>query len=338
MDQVDVLIIGAGVVGLALACELSRRYPGRDIMLVEKNRRFGQETSSRNSEVIHAGIYYPKGTLKATLCKNGNRLLYQFCDRYNVRYSRLGKLIVATQPDEFPRLEAVYRRGLGHGIPLKWLEPEDIRRLEPNLYALAGILSPTTGIIDSQGLMRQLYRLALEQGVMAVFAHPVTYIEKLPGGYLARSGDDSIKARVVVNSSGLASHQVAAMAGFDIDKLQYRLRYCKGEYYRLSPRIHLNHLVYPLPEPAGLGIHVTKDLSGGQRLGPNAYYVDEPAYDVDETYKQQFYETARSYLPALRITDIQPDYAGIRPQLQRPGEDFKTLSLMKKPPAVSRAL
>lgn len=323
MDKADIFIIGAGVVGLAIARELAMRFPDRDIFLVEQHRHFGQEVSSRNSEVIHAGIYYPTGSLKARLCLEGNRLLYEYCRRYGVRHLSLGKVIVASDGKEIPLLEKVYRQGLENGVELVWLEKREVCRLEPQIHGEAGVLSPHTGIVDTHHLMQCLYRQAVERGVMAVFACPVMAIDQEAGGYRIKAGGEEIKARVVVNSGGLASDRIAALAGMDIDTYRYRLHYCKGEYYRLAAKIQVNHLIYPIPEHSGLGIHLTKDFGGGQRLGPNAYYVDSCDYDMDEKYRHCFYQAARRYLPGLRPGDIRPDYAGIRPKLQGPGEAFR---------------
>ncbi|NPV27122.1 MAG: NAD(P)/FAD-dependent oxidoreductase [Firmicutes bacterium] len=323
METVDIAVIGAGVVGLAVAYELARTFPGQAIAILEKNSRFGQEISSRNSEVIHAGLYYPQESLKTKLCVEGNELLYEFCARYQVRHQRIGKLIVATHDGDLPVLERLYRQGTVNGVQLQVIEARELNKLEPNISAIAALLSVNTGIIDSDNLMRCLYRLTLDQGVLAVFRSPVTRIDFTSRGYRLETGGERLLARVVVNAAGLASDRVAAMVGLDIDRYGYRLHYCKGEYYRLTPRLKINHLVYPPPEHAGLGIHITLDLHGGQRLGPNAYYVDKIDYAMDETHRQEFYTAAWSYLPDLQWEDLQPGFAGIRPKLQGPGETFR---------------
>ncbi|MEN6327847.1 MAG: NAD(P)/FAD-dependent oxidoreductase [Syntrophomonas sp.] len=315
-SEVDVLIIGAGVIGLATAYQVSRLYPSRRILLVEKNRRYGQETSSRSSEVIHAGMYYPPGSLKARFCVQGNRLLYEFCSRQQVRHERLGKIIIAVEDEEAERLKSLYRQGLENGVDLDWLEGAAVQKLEPAIRAAAGIWSPHTGIIDSDGLMRSLYRLLCEQGVVCLFKTEVDDIVKDRDAYSVKLSRDLIETPVIINCAGLQSDRIAAMAGMQVDELGYRLHYCKGEYYRLSPAPGIKHLVYPLPERNGLGIHITRDMAGGQRLGPNAYYIDEIDYSMNEDYKPEFYKSVKRYLPALELAHLHPDYAGIRPKLQ----------------------
>jgi len=330
VEQVDVVIIGAGVVGLAIAQEVSHRFPDLDVVLFERHRRFGQETSSRNSEVIHSGLYYPADSLKTKLCIGGNRMLYRFCEEHGVNHSRIGKLIVASNESDLAVLEQLYRQGTENGVRLEPLDAGTIRRMEPNIVAKAGLLSIDTGIVDTEGLMRCMYRLAADRGVLMVFESPVVHIEPAQGGYVVRNHNDEWFSRYVVNSAGLASELDAAMVGPDVDGFGYRLHYCKGEYYQLSPRIRVDRLVYPPPEHAGLGIHITKDLSGGQRLGPNAYYVNEINYDMDESHREEFFAAASAYIAGLRPDDIQPDFAGIRPKLQGPDDGFKDFVLAEE--------
>ena len=326
--EVDVAIIGAGVVGLAIAGELSRQQKG--IVVLEKNPTYGLETSSRNSEVIHAGIYYPADSLKARLCVEGNRLLYDFCQKYDIKHRRLGKIIVATDEGEVSKLEELYRQGLRNGVSdLRLLSRKEVKELEPNAEATAGILSPSTGIIDSHSLMRALHGLAKEQGIDFVFNTEVIGIEKTGDKYRVeiqdREGTSSFATNILINSAGLNSETIARLAGIDIDRAGYKLHYCKGEYFSLnSPDgAPVSHLVYPLPELAGKGIHVTLNMDGQVRLGPNTRYVDEPDYQVDETQKEAFYQSAKKFLPRLRLEDLEPDFAGIRPKLQGPDEDFR---------------
>ena len=326
--EVDVAIIGAGVVGLAIAAELSRRQ--RSIFVLEKNLAFGLETSSRNSEVIHAGIYYPEGSLKARLCLEGNRLLYEFCQKYEIAHRRLGKIIIATDKDEVSKLEELYRQGLRNGVnDLRLLSRKEVKELEPNVEATAGMLSPSTGIIDSHSLMRALHGLAREQGADFVFDTEVTGIEKTGDKYRVeiqdREGTSSFATHVLINSAGLNSDTIARLAGIDIDRAGYRLHYCKGEYFSLnSPDgAPVSRLVYPLPELAGKGIHVTLNMDGQVRLGPNTHYVDEPDYQVDETQKEAFYRSVKKFLPRLRIEHLEPDFAGVRPKLQGPEDAFR---------------
>jgi L-2-hydroxyglutarate oxidase LhgO len=326
--EVNLAIIGAGVVGLAIAAELSRQQTGT--LVIEKNRTFGLETSSRNSEVIHSGIYYPQDSLKTKFCIEGNRLLYEFCQKYGIGHRRLGKIVVATNEGEVGRLEELYRQGLDNGIgDLRLLSRKEVKELEPNVEATAGLLSPSTGVVDSYSLMRLMHGLAREQGADFVFDTEVVGIEKTGDKYRVeirdREGTSSFITNIVINSAGLNSDAIAELASIDIDRAGYRLHYCKGDYFSLNspdgPPV--SRLVYPMPEQAGKGIHVTLNLDGAVRFGPSAYYVDEPDYKVDDTQREMFYQSVKRFLPRLRIEDLEPDFAGIRPKLQGPEEDFR---------------
>ncbi len=326
--EVDVAIIGAGVVGLAIAAELAQQQKG--VFVLEKNQTIGLETSSRNSEVIHAGIYYPEGSLKARFCVEGNPLLYDFCEKYGVDHRRLGKIIVATNNGEVEKLEEFLDLGHRNGVTdLKLISRDEVRHTEPNVEAVAGILSPSTGILDAHALMRALYGLARERGTDFVFETEVIGLEKVGTGYEVeirdREGTSSIRAGIVINSAGLNSDQVAGLAGIDLTHAGYRLHYCKGEYFSLNwpDGLPVSRLVYPLPEHAGKGIHVTPTMDGRMRLGPNTRYVDEIDYGVDETDKETFYQSVKKFLPGLRLEDLEPEMAGIRPKLQGPEDDFR---------------
>lgn len=311
------------MIGLAIAGELSAAYPELSIVLVEKNESYGQETSSRSSEVIHAGIYYPETSLKGRLCRQGNLMLYKYCEYNRVDYRRCGKVIIAVDYDELPQLQQVFTRGQINGVSLEWLTTVQAQERIPGVKAVAGIWSPDTGIVDSHGLMYSYYRRAREQGVTVLLKAPVLTIRSLGQEYLVTLPGEIIKSRIIVNAAGLYSDQVAAMPGLNIDECGYRLHYCRGEYYKLRPRRQFEHLVYPLPEKAGLGIHLTMDLNGGQRLGPDFCYVDNIDYQIDDKALETFYQSARRYLPWLDRDDLTPDYCGIRPKLQAPGEDFR---------------
>jgi len=311
------------VIGLAIASELSAAYPELSMVLLEKNDNYGQETSSRSSEVIHAGIYYPETSLKGRLCRQGNRMLYEYCELNQINYRRCGKVIIAVDENEIHQLERVFVQGQTNGVVLEWLTPTQVQKRVPGVKAAAGVWSPDTGIIDSHGLMYAYCRRAREQGVSLLLKAPVVSIRKLEQDYLVKLPGESIKSRIVINAAGLYSDQVAAMPGLDVDECGYRLYYCRGEYYRLRPRRYFEHLVYPLPEQAGLGIHLTFDLNGGQRLGPDFCYVDRIDYQMDDKAQEEFYQSARRYLLWLEIDDLTPDYCGIRPKLQAPGEAFR---------------
>jgi L-2-hydroxyglutarate oxidase LhgO len=326
--EVNIAIIGAGVVGLAITAELSRQQ--ENVLVIEKDRTFGLETSSRNSEVIHSGIYYPRDSLKTRFCIEGNRLLYELCQKYNVGHRRLGKIVVATTEGEVGKLEELYRQGLSNGVgDLRLLSRKEVKGLEPNVEATAGMLSPSTGVIDSYSLMRLMHGLAKEHGTDFVFDTEVVGIEKTGDKYRLeirdREGTSTFVTNILINSAGLNSDAIAELAGIDIDKAGYRLHYCKGDYFSLNSTdgAPVSRLVYPLPEQAGKGIHITLNLDGAVRLGPSAYYVDEPDYKVDDTQREMFFQSVKRFLPRLQIEDLEPDFAGIRPKLQGPGEDFR---------------
>jgi len=326
--EVDVAIIGAGVVGLAIAAEVVQERKGTFVF--EKNRTFGLEVSSRGSEIIHAGIHYPEDSLKAKLCVEGKNLLYQLCERHGIGYKRLGKIIVAVTENEVKELERIYEQGRRNGVEdLTLLSRKELKKLEPNIEGISGLLSPTTGILNVYSLMKFFSSQARERGTEIVFNTEVIGIEKAGTKYKVqirdRDGLSSFIATIVINSAGLNSDKIAQLAGIDIAHVGYKLHYCKGEYFSLnSKRGHLvERLIYPIPGQAGLGIHLTLDLEGRMRLGPNARYVDEIDYSVDETQKEAFYEFAKRFLPLLELEDLEPEFAGIRPKLQAPGEVFR---------------
>jgi L-2-hydroxyglutarate oxidase LhgO len=326
--EVDIAVIGAGVVGLAIAAELAQKEKG--IFVFEKNHTFGLETSSRNSEVIHAGIYYAEDTLKTRLCIEGNRQLYELCEKHGIAYKKTGKIVVAVDEDEVRVLEGLYEQGQRNGVEgLRLISRRELKRLEPHVEAIAALVAPTSGILDSHALMRLYYAQARERGAGFVFNTEVTGIEKVETGYAVkirdREGDSSFITRILINSAGLNSDKIAAYAGIDLAQANYRLHYCKGEYFSLSLKegAPVGRLVYPVPEQAGKGIHVTVALDGRVRLGPNTRYVDEVDYTVDEAQRPAFYQSVSRFLPLIELEDLEPEFAGIRPKLQAPGEDFR---------------
>jgi len=340
----DIIIIGAGVVGLAVARQLARR--NRKLAILEKHDSFGQETSSRNSEVIHAGIYYPRDFLKSLLCVEGNRLLYAWCRERNVPHAGIGKLIVATTAEEESSLEAIRSAAAQNGVPgLELLGKKQLLSLEPEVSALAALLSPTTGIIDSHRLMQSLLLAAEDKGAMMSYRAKVTAIAFDGAGYdlEINNGEYRIRAKTVINSAGLHADQIAALAGIDIDARGYRLKPCKGNYFSASPAPRLRRLVYPVPmkNNIGLGIHATLDLTGRVRFGPDSRYLDREEilsltgsqngpdrprqaaihlYQVDEDRKDAFADAIRKYLPGFDAAALHPDMSGIRPKLQGPGD------------------
>jgi L-2-hydroxyglutarate oxidase LhgO len=336
--QIDTTIIGAGVAGLAVAARLSEKR--RPLFVVERNAGFGQETSSRNSEVIHAGIYYPAGSLKAKLCVQGRELLYQRLANTRIPHRRCGKLLVATCAAEAEQLEVIVQRAAANGVDdLEPLSGEQVRAMEPQVKAVAALLSPSTGIIDSHRLMRHLFAKARRNGSEIVYQTQVERIVPRSGGgfdLVVRYPDgeeDTFYSRRVVNCAGLGADRLAASAGIDIDTCGYRLHFWKGEYFSCqAPEGFLQRLVYPVPLPntVGLGIHATIDLSGRIKFGPNATYLSDSGlangeldYQVDAGRRDDFHRAAVRYLPALEPDWLQPEMAGIRPKLQKPGDSVK---------------
>jgi len=326
MEKPDIIIIGAGIVGLSVAAALSQK--GRSIILIEKENSFGQHASSRNSEIIHSGIYYKKNSLKAELCVEGRELLYQFCREQNIPHRQSGKLIVATNDKEALELKKLFANGKLNGLKeLRMLGRKDIKKIEPAIAAIAAIHSPLTGIVDTHQLMKRLQNIAENRGVIFAYGCEVIDIKRNNDLYSIKvtdsDGEDiTLSTKILINSAGLYSEKIAQMAGIDTAKYNYKLHYSKGEYFRVSnikPGT-LNHLIYPTPEKASLGIHTVMDLGGGLKLGPNAYYTDKIDYDIDSSKRELFYKSAKRFLPFLELENLTPDMAGIRAKLQAPGE------------------
>ena len=329
-DNVDVTIIGAGVVGLAIAAELAAE--DRTVYVLEKNETFGLEISARHSGVIHSGIYYPKDSLKASLCVRGNKMLYELCEKYQIGCKKLGKLIVATCDEEIGQVEILFTRGQGNGADgLRVLSQREVQRYEPNVVGMAALLSESTGIIDSYALMKSFIARIIEGGGQLVYQTEVVGIDKVTNGYQVtiadRTGTTSFNTSVLINCAGLFSDKVAAMAGIEIEKAGYKLYYCKGEYFSVGNGKNklVQRLVYPVPpvEVTGVGIHVTLDMEGRMRLGPSIEYVDTIDYAIDSRNQGMFCESVRRFLPAIEYDDLAPEMVGIRPKLQKPGGKIK---------------
>lgn len=332
MFKADIAVMGAGAIGLAVAERLSNISD--NLVVIEKNRSFGQEASSRNSEVIHAGIYYPPGSLKAKMCIKGRELLYKFCIENKVNYKNTGKLIVAAETVEIKSLERLLDTGRKNGVPgLRILSQDEMKKMEPNISGIAALHSPETGIFDSHVFMQRLLDRAKDKGAAVVFDSEVTAIKKNNNGYKVTvkdsAGNTDLSADIVVNCAGLDSDQAAEMAGIDIEASRYDLHYCKGQYFRVNQKkAHLvNRLIYPVPESGagGLGIHATIDLAGGLRLGPDHQYLENRVkdYSLDHSKAAVFYESAKKLLPFLEEDDLTPDTAGIRPKLQSADGEFR---------------
>ena len=340
-DEVDCVVIGAGVVGLAVARELARA--GREVVILEAENAFGTVTSARNSEVIHAGIYYPPGSLRAELCVRGKALLYAFCDSHQVAHRRCGKLIVASTPDELPLLDRLRAQAAASGVhDLQALSANEARAIEAALHSCGALLSPSTGIIDSHGLMLALLGDAQAHGAMLALCSPVRGGRVTPQGIelqvgvqedgeptqsVSKPSTTTLRARCVVNSAGLSAPQLARQwSGLPAHSVP-RGRLAKGCYFTLSGRAPFSHLIYPAPGASGhLGVHLTLDLGGQARFGPSFRWVDEIDYTVDESDADGFYAAVRRYWPALPDGALQAGYAGLRPKISGPGEpaaDFR---------------
>jgi len=320
METIDAVVVGAGVVGLSVAARLAKS--DNNVVVLERHQRHGLETSSRNSEVIHAGLYYPPGSLKARLCVEGRRRVYELGERHGVFCRRTGKLLVACAAEEVAKLESLRAQGQANGVAgLKMVEPSDIPGLAPGIRAVAGLWSPETGIVDSEELMRHFLAKAQDSGAIFLWNSELAAVERKAGHYLLRVNGmaDPILARCVVNAAGLASDRVAALAGVDTAAAGYRLHWFKGEYFNLRRALPIQPLVYPVPATHSLGIHLTIDRQGRHRLGPNAFAVNSLNYDVDLGLRQAFHEAASRYLPELKLEDLIPGTAGIRPKLSSDG-------------------
>ena len=327
-EQVDTVVIGAGVVGLAVARALA--VQGREVMVLEAADAFGTGTSARNSEVIHAGIYYPAGSLKARLCVQGKQMLYDYCAERGIAHQRCGKLIVATSADQVDELRAIQQRAAANGVhDLRLLTRAEAQALEPSLQCHAALLSPSTGIVDSHGLMLSLLGDLEQAGGLLAANSEVKSLAALEDKAQAAikmevfGGEESTEliARQVVNAAGLHAPALAARTqGLDLRHVP-QAHFAKGNYFTLSGRAPFSRLIYPVPEPGGLGVHLTLDLGGQAKFGPDVQWVDSPHdLEVDAARGNAFYAEVRRYWPELRDGALQPGYAGIRPKISAPGE------------------
>lgn len=331
----EIVVIGAGVVGLAIAARLARQ--GRSVLILERETGIARGITSRNSEVIHAGIYYPTDSLKARMCVEGRRRLYAWCEEKRVAHSRLGKLIVATRIEEEPLLEALLTRARENGVErLDLIDAAASAALEPEISARAALHSPDTGIVDGHGLCLSLLAEAESAGAILALARTVEALEPRSYGWRVairgEGGDtEQVDTGCVVDAAGLDADRIASLAGLPIDRLGWRQHPCKGDYFSPATRVANKpaRLIYPVPGQAGLGIHATLDLAGRVRFGPDAEYLSAPEstnrydYSVDPGKSTVFRDAVACYWPAIRTLQIVPDYAGIRPKLAGPGESFR---------------
>lgn len=318
MDEVGAIVVGAGVVGLAVARALA--IAGYDVMILERERQFGTATSSRNSGVIHAGLYYPDGSLKAQLCVEGRHLLYDYCEKRSVAYRRCGKLIIAASEDEFPALDAVMARGAAAGVDdLVRLSPAEVCEIEPALACAGAVHSPSTGIVDQHELMLALLGEAEAHGAMLVCDAPVDAVERAGNHWVAQVGKTRVASAVLVNAAGLGAQALAQkIEGLD-PELVPPLFLAKGCYFSYAGRMPFSRLIYPVPGPASLGTHFTLDLGGQARFGPDIHWIDAIDYSVDPALKPEFLAAARRIWPDVEEDRLHPAYAGIRPKLSGPG-------------------
>lgn len=327
MDKLDCVVIGAGVVGLAVARALA--LAGREVVVVERHAAIGMETSSRNSEVIHAGLYYPAGSLKARLCLQSRDALYSYCNDHGVPYQRCGKLVVATSEAQLPKLSAIHAQAHANGCTeVTMLSAEEARSIEPALSCVAALWSPNTGILDTHAYMLALQGDAENAGSLFAFGSTVV------GGSAADAGlrleirtEDGVESELLVNTlvncGGLWAPRIArrikGLAEDDIPQAYF----AKGNYYSLAGKAPFSHLIYPVPEPGGLGVHLTLDLGGQARFGPDVEWLDEslaePDYSVDPNRADAFYREIRAYWPSLPDAALQPAYSGVRPKISGPG-------------------
>ena len=327
MESVDVVVAGAGVVGIAVARALA--MAGRDVIVLDAAEAIGTETSSRNSEVIHAGIYYPKDSLMARLCVDGRRALYAYCDERGVAYRKCGKLIVATSPEEDTMLAGIQARAEANGVEgMRVLNAAEAQALEPNLVCTSALLSPETGILDSHAYMLALQGDAEAHGATFVFNSPLLRGRAVPNGVEIEVGGaepTTLRCRTLVNSAGLHATRLASTIVGMPGQLVPRQYYARGCYFTLAGRSPFSRLIYPVPVQGGLGVHLTIDLGDQARFGPDVEWIDRLDYTVDPRRADGFYAAVRRYWPQLKDGALQPGYAGIRPKLSAqgaPAQDF----------------
>ncbi|ARU16185.1 NAD(P)/FAD-dependent oxidoreductase [Croceicoccus marinus] len=323
VEQVDAIVVGAGVVGLAVARELA--LAGRAPLVLDGEAQFGSWTSSRNSEVVHAGIYYPPGSLKARLCVEGRDLLYGFCEARGVPHRRTGKIIFAHDDAQLAELDTIEARAARAGAhDLVRLSPREVLALEPELPCAGALLSPSTGIIDSHGLMLALLGEAEAHGAMLVTGSRVARIGRADGSWqiwLDGADEPAVSSPVLVNSAGLAAQELAlATQGLDPAFVPPAF-YARGVYFTYGGKVPFRHLIYPVPEPGGLGTHLTLDLAGQARFGPDVEWIDAVDYAIDPGRHARFAAAAQRIWPALDASRLQAGYAGVRPKVTGPGEE-----------------
>ena len=319
MEKADCVVIGAGVIGLAVARELA--LAGREVIILERAGAIGTETSSRNSEVIHAGLYYPPDSLKARLCVEGKQRLYAYCLERGVEARAIGKLLVAASEAQVPKLAAIKENAERNGVgDLVWLSSEEARTLEPEVRCTAALFSPSTGILDSHAFLLTLEGDFETAGGVIAFKSAVVSGSVQSDGIVLQTPETALKAKLVINACGLHAPAVARSIEGMPKHLIPRACFAKGNYFALKGRSPFKHLVYPMPEASGIGIHATLDLGGAVRFGPDVEWIEAIDYTVDAKRAPLFEEAIRHYWPALPENSLAPSYCGIRPKIAGPGE------------------
>ena len=323
----DITIIGAGIVGLAVSYELSKY--NYNILLVEKEESFGKHISSRNSEVIHSGIYYHLNSLKAKLCVEGNKLLYNFADKYDIQYNNCGKYILGHSESDVQKLIDLKKNGKRNGVEgIRMVDSNQVLEQEPLINCYKALFIPSTGIIDSHAIMKKMEYLSKLNGVTQCYNLPVKAIKKYNDKYQVsfRGQKYKINTKILINCAGLWSDKISSMVGID----KYKIRFCKGDYYKINKYRHeINTLIYPLPGPISLGIHTVLHLDGTISFGPNAYYVNELSYVNTLQYKEIFFSEIKKYLN-INLEDINIDFSGIRPKIQNINDEVQDFIIINE--------
>lgn len=325
MDHLECVVIGCGVIGLSIAREL--QLTGINTLLLDKEDYFGKGTSSRNSEVIHAGIYYPESSLKAKFCVEGNRLLYEYCLARDIPHKKIGKLIVAVNDDEIPSLESYFHRAKSNGVKgLQWLNSKEVTSIEPNIKCAKGLLSPNTGIIDSHSFMQSLFADFCNSKGTFSFRSEVCSIRYDSGKFYVKLSDGfTFSTRILINSAGLLAPNLYNFYPSENLSLDIPKNFCIGHYYLLNQRSPFNRLIYPVAVPGGLGTHVTLDLANSVKFGPDVRWIDNLNYDFDDSHRNTFINSIKRYYPMLDSSKLVPGYTGIRPKISKegmPDQDF----------------
>ena len=324
MEEKLTIVIGAGVVGLAIARALSKQ--GKNVAILEAENQIGSGTSSRNSEIIHAGIYYPKDSLKAQFCVRGKELLYNYCNERNIPHRRIGKLIVASSEDELPNLHGIIEKAKNNNVnDLEIISGAELHRLEPEISGVGAIWSPSSGIIDSHIYLERLLEDAQAHGAMLALGNKVCKIEPRNNGFSVKIKNKNepeyeIFASELFNCAGLNAWNIADLIKSSRKQVTPPNFFAKGSYFKISGATPFNHLIYPIPEKGGLGVHLTLDLEGNARFGPNVEWIEDINYYVDPTLEKSFREAIKRYYPDIENKLISPDFCGIRPKVSGPND------------------